>query len=111
MLAGAGPLAARAAPPAPAAAPDIPTAQALFAETRPLVLERRDEPVPGWRVTASGKKGAEVLGMIGSTWEVARTTGYSGKPLDVLVAVTPQGTIAGAKLIRQTEPEIGRAHV
>lgn len=104
MLAGAGPLAARAAPPAPAAAPDIPTAQALFAETRPLVLERRDEPVPGWRVTASGKKGAEVLGMIGSTWEVARTTGYSGKPLDTLVAVTPQGRIAGALLVRQTEP-------
>lgn len=82
----------------PALRPDV--AAALFGQTGEVGIERRDSPVPGWRVTASG----QVLGMVGSTWEIARTSGYSGKPLDVLVAVTPQGTIAGAKLIRQTEP-------
>ncbi|KGJ05412.1 NosR/NirI family transcriptional regulator, nitrite reductase regulator [Paracoccus halophilus] len=75
-------------------------AQELFAQDRPVTVERREAPVPGWRVSA----GNEVLGMVGSTWEIAATTGYSGKPLDVLVAVTPQGAIAGARLIRQTEP-------
>ena len=89
---------------APAITPDPQTAQALFGDTRPVVLERRETPVPGWKVTASDKSGATVLGMIGSTWEVAHTNGYSGKPLDVLVAVTPQGIIAGARLLRQTEP-------
>ena len=78
--------------------PDV--AAALFGQTTKVGIERRDSPVPGWRVTAGG----QVLGMVGSTWEIAQTSGYSGKPLDVLVAVTPQGTIAGAKLIRQTEP-------
>ncbi|RCW80452.1 NosR/NirI family protein [Paracoccus lutimaris] len=78
--------------------PDV--AAALFGQTTEVGIERRDSPVPGWRVTAGG----QVLGMVGSTWEIAQTSGYSGKPLDVLVAVTPQGTIAGAKLIRQTEP-------
>jgi NosR/NirI family nitrite reductase transcriptional regulator len=86
----------------PTLRPDV--AAALFGQTGKQTgevgIERRDSPVPGWRVTASG----QVLGMVGSTWEIARTSGYSGKPLDVLVAVTPQGTIAGAKLIRQTEP-------
>lgn len=78
--------------------PDL--AQELFADSRPVTIQRREAPVPGWRIVAEG----QVLGMIGSTWEIARSTGYSGKPLDVLIAVTPQGTIAGARLVRQTEP-------
>lgn len=42
--------------------------------------------------------------MIGSTWELASSTGYSGLPLEVLVAVAPDGTIAGAQLMRHNEP-------
>jgi len=85
---------------APPAAPDAVQAQALFGADGPVVLDRRETPVPGWGVSREGR----ALGMIGSTWEIAATTGYSGKPLDVLVAVTPQGIIAGALLVRQTEP-------
>ncbi|WBU62783.1 NosR/NirI family protein [Paracoccus aerodenitrificans] len=63
-------------------------------------LIRQDSPVPGWTVSLNGQD----IGMIGSTWELTGSTGYSGKPLDVLVAVTPEGLIAGAELIRQSEP-------
>ncbi|MFN8680485.1 4Fe-4S binding protein [Paracoccus sp. P2] len=95
----------------PPAAPDAMLAQALFDAEGPVVLDRRETPAPGWRVSRDG----QALGMIGSTWEIAATTGYSGKPLDVLVAVTPQGVIAGARLVRQTEPVlslgISEAHI
>ncbi|MBA4491852.1 NosR/NirI family protein [Paracoccus sp. S1E-3] len=63
-------------------------------------LDRQEAPVPGWRVS----QGARPIGMIGSTWEMVGSTGYSGRPLDVLVAVTPEGRLAGARLMRQSEP-------
>ncbi|MDM7464312.1 MAG: 4Fe-4S binding protein, partial [Tepidimonas taiwanensis] len=73
---------------------------ALFGVPGPVTLSRQDSPVPGWRVQAGG----ESLGLIGSTWEIAGSTGYSGQPLDVLVAVTPDAKIAGARLVRHAEP-------
>ena len=102
LLLAAPAIRAQTQDPAPGLRPDV--AAALFVHdgnhAGDVQIERRDTPIPGWRVSAGG----QVLGMVGSTWEIAQTTGYSGKPLDVLVAVTPQGAIAGAKLVRQTEP-------
>ena len=86
--------------PADVTPPDAATAAALFGLDGPLTLDRSDAPVPGWIVADDGR----AVGMIGSTWEIASSTGYSGRPLDVLVAVTPEGAISGARLIRQTEP-------
>ncbi|WP_347266652.1 4Fe-4S binding protein [Paracoccus sp. (in: a-proteobacteria)] len=93
-------LALPAAAAEPLSVPDPRLAQELFGAEGAVVLDRQETPVPGWQVTQDGK----VLGLIGSSWEIGGTTGYSGKPLDVLVAVNPQGVIAGAKLLRQTEP-------
>ncbi len=56
--------------------------------------------MPGWTV----RRGGEVAGHIGSTWEIAGSVGYSGRPLDLLVAVTPAGAIGGALLVRHDEP-------
>jgi NosR/NirI family nitrite reductase transcriptional regulator len=72
----------------------------LFGQTVPLALERQEDAVPGWVV--SGPSGA--LGFIASTWEVTRSVGYSGRPLDVLVAIDMRGRIAGARLMRHAEP-------
>ena len=71
-----------------AASPDPALAADLFGlgDKMPR-LEQQDAPVPGWRVA----QGAQAIGMIGSTWEMVGSTGYSGRPLDVLVAVTPEG--------------------
>ena len=84
------------------AAPDAALAAALFQlpPDRQATVARQDAPVPGWRVEAGGQP----LGLIGSTWELANSTGYSGRPLDVLVAVTPDGRVAGARLMRHAEP-------
>lgn len=102
--AGAAPAtASRAAAEATApAVPDAALAAALFgrpADPPPAVV-RQDTPVPGWRVEVEGR----ALGLIGSTWELAGSAGYSGQPLDVLIAVAPDGRIAGAGLMRHAEP-------
>ena len=84
------------------AVPDAALAARLFQMppgSRP-VLTRQEAPAPGWRVEAGGR----VLGVIGSTWELVGSSGYSGRPLDVLVAVAPDGRIAGAHLMRHAEP-------
>ncbi len=63
-------------------------------------VERIDDGVPGWTV----RHGETIAGYVGSTWEIAGSVGYSGRPLDVLVAVSPDGHIAGAELVHQSEP-------
>ncbi len=84
----------------PFAAPDSATAGRIFAAEGPLTVLRVETPPQGWRV--EGPDG--LVGHIGSTWELARATGYSGQPIDVLVGVTPEARIAGAELVRQSEP-------
>ncbi len=83
------------------AVPDQKIAAALLSASLPLRIERQEGGVPGWSVHAADGR---LLGYIASTWEVAHSVGYSGKPLDVLVGVDPQGRIAGSKLMRHTEP-------
>ncbi|MFZ1468167.1 MAG: 4Fe-4S binding protein [Paracoccaceae bacterium] len=75
-------------------------AAALFAHPGPVQLRRDDTGVPGWTVVSGGN----TLGYIGSTWEIAGSVGYSGRPLDVLVAVTPDARISGALLVQHDEP-------
>jgi NosR/NirI family nitrite reductase transcriptional regulator len=66
----------------------------------PVQILREDSGVPGWRVL----QGGAVIGHIGSTWEIAGSVGYSGRPLDVLVAVGMDARIKGALLVRHDEP-------
>jgi NosR/NirI family nitrite reductase transcriptional regulator len=73
----------------------------LFPKLDQPRIERIEGDVPGWQVT--GPDGA-TSGHVASTWEVARSVGYSGKPLEVMVAVDPEGVIAGAALVRHNEP-------
>lgn len=80
--------------PTPAQAADLLALQGV------AQVARIEDGVPGWSVTQGGR----VVGQIGSTWEIAQSVGYSGRPLDVLVAVTPEARIAGALLVRHNEP-------
>lgn len=84
------------------AVPDAALAARLFGAPQDgqVIVTRQETPAPSWRVEAEGR----TLGLIGSTWELASSTGYSGLPLEVLVAVAPDGTIAGAQLMRHNEP-------
>ena len=73
---------------------------ALLGLSGPVQVTREEGGVPGWTVSSGGA----IVGYVGSTWEVAGSVGYSGRPLDVLVAVTRAGTIGGALLVRHDEP-------
>ncbi len=66
----------------------------------PVQVLRVGSGVPGWDVMKDGVP----AGHIGSTWEIAGSVGYSGRPLDVLVAISPQARITGAILVRHNEP-------
>ena len=81
-------------------APTSQQAEALLDLAAPLQLRRIEDGVPGWSVSKDGR----VVGEIGSTWEIAGSVGYSGRPLDVLVALTPDARISGALLVRHNEP-------
>ncbi len=81
-------------PPTPAEAAEMLSLEA------PVQILREAGGVPGWTVTKAGT----VVGHIGSTWEIAASVGYSGRPIDVLVAVTPEGRIGGARMVRHNEP-------
>ena len=100
-VAGAAAQVERLHPPAePFAAPDAAMAREMFGIEGPLTVLRVEAPPQGWRVeTPEG-----LVGHIGSTWELAQATGYSGQPIDILVGVTPDARIAGAELVRQSEP-------
>ena len=81
-----------------------PPTQAQAAElagvSAPVQIRRIDAGVPGWDVVHDG----QVVAYIGSTWEIAGSVGYSGLPLDVLIAITPSGRISGAQLVQHNEP-------
>ena len=81
-------------------APTAEQAAMLLGLVGPVQVARVDAGVPGWTVSQGGK----TQGHIGSTWEIAGSVGYSGRPLDVLVAISPQARIAGALLVQHNEP-------
>jgi len=80
--------------------PDVEQAQRLFASPGVVRLERLEGDTPRWSVSDTDG----LLGYIASTWEIAQSVGYSGRPIDVLVAVTKDNRIAGAELMRHNEP-------
>lgn len=80
--------------------PSASQAAALVGVATPVVIQRIDTGVPGWDV----RKDGHIAGYVGSTWEITGSIGYSGRPLDVLVGVTPEAQVSGALLVRQSEP-------
>ena len=70
-------------------AADAPSLELLSSEPRHAVVH-----------SAQG----EVLGYAFSTREVSGSVGYSGRPIDIVAAVTPQGIVAGAVIVAHEEP-------
>lgn len=61
-------------------------------------------PPEGKPMVAKAYSGDRELGLVYLTSDVVNTRGYSSKPIDVLVALTSDGRIAGAKLVEHHEP-------
>ena len=80
--------------------PDTIQAERLLGISGDVKIRRNEAAVPGWDVFLHG----QLAGFIGSTWEIAKSVGYSGRPLEVLVGIDRSGKISGAILVRHNEP-------
>ncbi len=61
-------------------------------------------PIRESPVVAPAYRGDELLGYAYLNSQYVDATGYSGKPIHILVGLDPQGTIVGAKLVAHSEP-------
>jgi NosR/NirI family nitrous oxide reductase transcriptional regulator len=61
-------------------------------------------PVEGDPPAAAAYKGEQLLGYVYLNADVVNSTGYSGKPIDILIGIDLHGRIAGAKLMDHHEP-------
>lgn len=81
--------------------PDVAMARRLFKGVDGISrIERVEANPPVWRIFGA----EEPAGFIASTWEVAGSVGYSGRPIDIVVGVSSDARIAGAELIHHNEP-------
>lgn len=83
------------------AAADLGVAKGFFAPDLGAAVGEADGSPPSAVVRA---RDGRVLGYAFSTREVSGSVGYSGRPLDIVAAVTPEGIIAGATIAAHEEP-------
>lgn len=74
-------------------------AREQFGATAELRDHRTDEGV----IIEAWRDGA-YLGLAFSTWELIKSVGYSGQPIDIWATLDPALVVGAARLVRQTEP-------
>jgi transcriptional regulator of nitric oxide reductase len=84
-----------------AAARNLNPAARFFPDQDSIAIEETMGTPPSAVVRAANGR---VLGYAFSTWAVSGSVGYSGRPLDILAVVTPEGIIAGAQIVAHEEP-------
>jgi len=65
---------------------------------------RRFDPNEGNPPVSAARDGDKLLGYVYLTSDVVNSTGYSGKPIRILVGIDLEGRIVGAKLVEHHEP-------
>lgn len=65
-----------------------------------LKLNRFDQPLPVWKLYNKNK----LFGYAFESQAIAKIPAYSGKPINLLVVISPQGIIQWIKLIEHHEP-------
>lgn len=73
----------------------------LFSQSAEAIQVGSLRPARPWRRV---NKNGRAIGFLASTWAVTGTVGYSGKPVDILLAIGVDGKIKGAELLNQSEP-------
>lgn len=84
-----------------ASAADLSVAARFFPKIKDVQVEAPAGKPPSAAIRGSDGK---VFGYAFSTWTVSHSVGFSGRPLDIVAAVTPAGIIAGAKIVAHEEP-------
>ncbi len=84
-----------------ARAADLGSAAQFFSSQGPVTVEPAQGAPPSAIVRASD---GHILGYAFSTLDVSGSVGYAGRPLDILAAITPDGVVAGARIVAHEEP-------
>lgn len=84
-----------------AQATDLGIAREFFSSEDSATIEQVQGTPPAAIVRAADGR---ILGYSFSTYEVSGSVGYAGRPLDIVAAVTPDGIIAGARIVAHEEP-------
>ncbi len=61
-------------------------------------------PLQGDPAIAPAYRGDDLLGFVYLNSDFANATGYSGKPIQLLVGISPKGVLTGLKLVEHKEP-------
>ena len=65
--------------------------------------ELRDRKTDEGAIIEAWREGAYV-GLAFSTWDLIKSVGYSGQPIDIWATLDPSLVVGAARLVRQTEP-------
>jgi len=84
-----------------ASAADLGIAGQFFAAEGSVRVGKAEGQPPAALIRAEDGR---LLGYAFSTRSVSGSVGYSGRPLDIVAAVTPEGIIAGARIVAHEEP-------
>jgi transcriptional regulator of nitric oxide reductase len=84
-----------------AQAADLGIAKQFFPSESSATIEQPQGTPPAAIIRGSDGR---ILGHAFSTYEVSGSVGYAGRPLDIVAAVTPEGIIAGARIVAHEEP-------
>ncbi len=80
---------------------DLSIAAEFFSSQESVVVETASGQPPAAAVRSQN---GNLLGYAFSTRDVSGSVGYSGRPLDIITVVTPDGVIAGARIVAHEEP-------
>src|SRR5262245_37595233 len=75
---------------------DLSLASTFFPSAGTVTIEQSQGSPPAAAVRGADGK---LLGYAFSTYEVSGSVGYAGRPLDIVAAVTQEGTVAGAQIV------------
>lgn len=84
-----------------ARAADLGIAAQFFSSSGPVTVEPAQGSPASAIVRASD---GHILGYAFSTLDVSGSVGYAGRPLDIVAAITPDGIVAGARIVAHEEP-------
>ena len=70
----------------------------------PLTVGERDAELPVWPLFRQGANGGELAGYVFESVDLAPIPGFSGVPVNLLVAIDPAGRFLGVQVLSQHEP-------
>ncbi|MYN47757.1 4Fe-4S binding protein [Pseudoduganella sp. FT93W] len=70
----------------------------------PLIVGERDAELPVWPLFKQNATATELVGYVFESIDLAPIPGFSGVPLNLMVAIDPKGVFIGVQVLSQHEP-------